>query len=321
MRRTALLAIMIAALTLVGCAGGGTTPATGATPAAGGAAPRATVQATGQATRPIRVGSKDFTEELLLGEMYSLVLEANGIPVQRRLNLAGTQVAQDSLIKGEIDLYPEYTGTAYIFILDIKDGEKDPAKVYQKVADEYTKRWQLTWLERSPMNDTNAVACTADAAARYNLKSLSDLSKAASNIAFAGIPDFEQRPDGLAGLKQQYGGFEFKSLTVYDPGLKYKAVADKKADCVIAFSTDAKIRSLQLVLMQDDKGLWPPYNVAPVVRADALALQPGIREALNKLAPSLTTEAITELNYQVDEQKKEYAAVAREFLASKGLVK
>jgi osmoprotectant transport system substrate-binding protein len=270
---------------------------------------------------PVKIGSKDFTEELLLGEMYALMLEANGIPVERRLNLAGTQVAHEALTKGEIDIYPEYTGTGYQFILGITDGEKDPAKVYQKTADEYKNKWNLIWLDASPMNDTNAIACTQEAVQKYSLKTLSDLAQAAPNIRFAGIPDFEQRPDGLAGLKQLYGGFEFQSLTVFDPGLKYKAITDGQADCVIAFSTDGQIAAYKLVLMEDDKGLWPPYQVAPVVRADTLQKYPGIREALNKLAPFITTDVITALNWQVDGDKQEYTAVAKQFLQQKGLVK
>jgi osmoprotectant transport system substrate-binding protein len=301
------------------------TKAPTAAPAAPTAAPAPTTAATAAPAAAsggtVKVGSKDFTEELLLGEMYALVLEANGIKVERKLNLAGTQVAHEALMKGEIDLYPEYTGTGYLFILDIKDGEKDPAKVFQATAAEYEKRFKLTWLQASPMNDTNAVAVTKAAADKYSLKTLSDLSKAAPNLRMAAIPDFEQRPDGLAGLKKLYGGFEFKSLTVYDPGLKYKAVADDKADAVIAFSTDAKIAALKLVVMQDDKSLWPPYQVAPVVRDATLAANPAIKDALNKLAPMITTDVITQLNSKVDEEKQEYAAVAKAFLKEKGLIK
>lgn len=270
---------------------------------------------------PVKIGSKDFTEELLLGEMYALVLEANGVTVERRLNLAGTQVAHDALIKGEIDLYPEYTGTGYQFILGITENEKDPKKVYDRTAADYKTKFNLVWLDLSPMNDTNAVACTSEAVQKYNLKTLSDLSVQAPNLRFAAIPDFEQRPDGLAGLKQLYGGFEFQSLTVFDPGLKYKAMIDGQADCAIAFSTDGQIAASKFVLMEDDKGLWPPYNVAPVVRQDALDKNPKIKEALNKLAPMITTEAITALNWAVDGDKREYTAVAKEFLKEKGLIK
>jgi osmoprotectant transport system substrate-binding protein len=275
----------------------------------------------GQAKTPVKIGSKNFTEELLIGEMYASLLEANGIPVERDLNLGGTQVASEALIKGDIDMYPEYTGTAYIFILGITDGQKDPTKVYQTVAEDYKTKWNLIWFEPSPMNDTNAIACTQEAAQTYHLKTLSDLAQEAPNISFAAIADFPERPDGLAGLKQLYGGFDFKSMTIYDPGLKYKAIADGKADCVIAFSTDAQIKALNLVLMEDDKGLWPPYNVSPVVREETLKQYPQIKDILNKLSPLITTEVITNLNYQVDEQKQGYADVAKAFLKEKGLIK
>jgi osmoprotectant transport system substrate-binding protein len=268
----------------------------------------------------VRIGSKDFTEELLLGEMYALILEANGIPVERKLNLAGTQVAHEALTNGQIDIYPEYTGTGYQFILGIQDGEKDPGKVYARTAADYKSKWNLVWLDPAPMNDTNAIACTQDAVQKYNLKTLSDLSKAAPAIRFAGIPDFPQRPDGLAGLKQTYGGFEFKSLTILDPGLKYRAIQEGQADCVIAFSTDGQIAALNLALMQDDKGLWPPYQVAPVVRGEVLQRSPAIRDALNKLAPLITNDVISGLNWKVDGDKQEYTAVARAFLQEKGLI-
>lgn len=272
-------------------------------------------------TGAVRIGSKDFTEELLLGEIYAQILEANGIPVERKLNLAGTQVAHTALISDQIDMYPEYTGTAYGFILGITANEKDPAKVYQQVAEDYKTKWNLIWLDPAPMNDTNAIACTADAAQKYHLKTLSDLAKEAPNIRFAAIPDFPERPDGLAGLKQLYGGFDFKDMTIYDPGLKYKAITDGKADCVIAFSTDGQISAYHLVLMEDDKGLWPPYQVAPVVRAATLEKYPAIKDALNKLAPMITNDVISSLNWKVDGDKQDYTKVASDFLKSKGLIK
>lgn len=268
----------------------------------------------------VRIGSKDFTEELLLGEMYALMLEDAGIPVQRRLNLAGTRVAHEALIHDEIDIYPEYTGTGYLYILDIKDGEKDRKTVYRRTAEEYQKRFDVVWLDPAPMNNTNAIAVTGETAGRYNLRTLSDMAAAAPGIRFAGIPDFKERPDGLAGLKKVYGGFDFKELRVYDPGLKYKAILDGKADAVIAFSTDGQIEGYGLVLMEDDKGLWPPYQVAPVVRADILSAYPKIPEILNRLAPLLDNATISGLNWEVGGKKKEYTDVARRFLVEKGLI-
>ncbi len=281
----------------------------------------ACVPAAAPTAAPVKVGSKDFTEELLLGEMYAQILEANGIPVERRLNLAGTQVAHEALVKGEIDLYPEYTGTGYLFILGINDNEKDPANVYARTAADYLAKWNLVWLAPAPMNNTNAIAVTRAAAEKYNLKTMSDFCAAAPNLRFAAIPDFEQRPDGLAGIKAVYGDCTPKSLTVFDPGLKYKAITDGLADAVIAFSTDGQIAGFDLVVMQDDKGLWPPYQVAPVVRGEVLDKNPQIRAALDRLAPLITSDAIAALNWKVDGEKQEYAQVAADFLKAKGLIK
>jgi osmoprotectant transport system substrate-binding protein len=269
----------------------------------------------------VKIGSKNFSEELLVGEMYALLLEDGGIPVQRRLNLGDTLVNHTALTKGEIDLYPEYTGTGYQAVLGIEDGEKDPGKVYQKTAEQYKSKWNLVWLDPAPMNDTNAIACSPQAAQKYGLRTLSDLSQAAPEIRFVGVADTEQRPDGLAGLRKLYGGFQFKSYNILDPGLKYKAITDDQADCAIAFSTDGQIAASNLVLMVDDKGLWPPYQIAPVVRSDTLQRYPRIRDALNKLAPLITTDVISDLNWRVDGDKQEYTAVARKFLQEKGLIK
>lgn len=270
---------------------------------------------------PVKIGSKDFTEELLLGEMYALILEAEGVPVERRLNLAGTQVCHEALTKGEIDLYPEYTGTAYGFILDLKEGDQDPMRVYRRVAAEYKTRWNLVWLDPAPMNNTNAIACTQQAVRQYGLQTLTDLSQAAPQIRFAAVPDFEQRPDGLAGLRQLYGNFEFKSLTVFEPDRKYTALTEGKADCVVAFSTDGQISAYNLVVLRDDRGLWPPYQVTPVVRAETLARYPQIKPALNRLSPLITDAAISALNWQVDGNRQDYKLVARTFLKDKGLLK
>ena len=276
---------------------------------------------TARPSNPVKIGSKNFTEELLVGEMYALLLEDRGIPVQRRLNLGDTLVNHTALTKGEIDLYPEYTGTGYQAVLGIEDGEKDPARVYQKAAEQYKAKWNLVWLDPAPMNDTNAIACSPQAAEEHGLKTLSDLSQAAPEIRFVGVADTEQRPDGLAGLRKLYGGFQFKSYNILDPGLKYKAITDGQADCAIAFSTDGQIASYKLALMVDDKGLWPPYQIAPVVRAETLQRYPYVRDALNKLAPLITTDAISDLNWRVDGDKQEYTAVARQFLQEKGLIK
>jgi osmoprotectant transport system substrate-binding protein len=270
---------------------------------------------------PVRVGSKDFTEELLLGEMYAQLLEANGIPVDRHLNLAGTEAAHNALVSGQIDLYPEYSGTAYVFILGIQDTERDPERIAQRITDEYQARWNAIWLDRAPMNDTNAIACTPETTRQYGIKTLSDLAAQAPRVRMAGIPDFPQRPDGLAGLKQVYRGFEFKDLTLYDPPAKYTAITGGKADCVIAFSTEGQIAAYHLVLLQDDRGLWPTYQVAPVIRGEVLQRHPEVRDILQRLAPFITNDSVSALNWEVDGRHQNYSMVAGKFLRDKGLIR
>jgi osmoprotectant transport system substrate-binding protein len=266
------------------------------------------------------VGSKNFTDELLIGEMYALVLENAGVAVGRKLNLGETDIAHEALTKGDIGLYPEYTGTGLLVVLK-KDTMADEKAVYDTVKKEYASQFQLTWLDESPMNDTQAIATTKEIADKYNLKTLSDLSAKAPELRLATIPAFQDRPDGIKGLKRVYGGFDFKSMDVFEIGLKYKALLDGKADVAVAFSTDGEIAGNGLVVLQDDKGLWPPYHIAPVVRDDVLASNPKIAPALNALAPKLTDSAIAALNWEVDGKKRDYADVAKEFLQKQGLIK
>ena len=268
----------------------------------------------------VKVGSKNFTEELILGEMYAQLLEANDIPVQRRLNLGSTEIAHEALRQGDIDLYPEYTGTGLLAILK-KEPMSDRQQVYQTVRDEYQRQFDLVWLEPAPMNNTQALATTHQVSEQRGLSTLTELSQMAPELTLAAVPDFPERPDGLAGLKEAYGGFEFKRVDIYDPGLKYKALLEGKADVAVAFGTDGQIAGYDLVVLHDDKQFWPPYQVAPVVRNDTLDSNPRIREVLDSLAPKLTDDVMQRLNWEVDgPAKRDPADVAREFLTEKGLL-
>ncbi len=266
------------------------------------------------------IGSKNFTEELLVGEMYALMLEHAGIPVGRQLNLGETDIAQAALVKGDIGLYPEYTGTGLLVVLK-KDVMSDEKAVYDTVKKEYESQFKLTWLDEAPMNDTQALATTKAVADKYGLKTLSDVSAKAPQLRLATIPAFQDRPDGIKGLQRVYGGFAFKSMDIFDIGLKYKALLDGKADVAVAFSTDGAIAGDGLQILQDDKGLWPPYHLAPVVRDDVLAANPKIADVLNSLAPKLTSDAVAALNWEVDGKKRDYQDVAKEFLTQQGMLK
>jgi len=269
------------------------------------------------AASTIAIGSKDFTEELILGEMYALILEQNGFTVTRKLDLGGTQVALAALRRGDIDLYPEYTGTALITELKAKPS-KDAAANYQTVKAYYASHYALEWLDAAPFNDTQALATTAAIASKYSLRTLSDLAKAAPQLRLGAIPEFTKRDDALPGLQRAYGGFAFKDIKLFDIGLKYKALESGAVDVVVAFGTDGKIEIDKLYVFVDDKHFWPSYQVAPVVRKATLATYPAIATHLNKLAPLLTDTIMRGLNAQVDGAKKEPRTVALEFLRTHG---
>lgn len=266
---------------------------------------------------PIAVGSKDFTEELILAEMYALILEQNGFTVTRKLNLGGTQVAMAALQRGDIDLYPEYTGTALLTQLKVTPS-KDAAANYETVKAYYDSHYKLTWLDAAPFNDTQALATTQAISSKYGIKTLSDLSKAAPQLRLGAIPEFVKRADALPGLRKAYGGFAFKDIKIFTIGLKYKALASGNVDVVVAFGTDGQIEVDKLVVFEDDKHFWPSYQVAPVVRNELLATYPSIATHLNKLAPLLTDSIMRGLNAQVDGARKEPKDVAAEFLKTHG---
>ncbi len=267
----------------------------------------------------IGIGSKNFAEELLLGEMYARLLEHAGYPVERKLNLGGTNIAMASILRGEIDLYPEYTGTALLTQLKLAPMH-DRDAVFRTVKARYETQYGLTWLRPAPMNDTQSLATTAQTAQRFGLRTLSDCARLAPQLRLGAVPEFTDRPDGLPGLQKAYGGFRFATITLIDIGLKYTALLDGKVDVVVAFGTDGQIDANHLVVLTDDKHFFPPYQVAPVVRRNTLARYPGIAPALNPLAPHLTDVVMRRLNWRVDGKHEEPVDVATDFLASIGLV-
>lgn len=269
-------------------------------------------------TKPVRVGSKDFTEEFIVGNMYALVLEANGIPVERKLNLGGTPVLQQALVSDQVDIYPEYTGTGLLTVLKLPS-DTDPEAVYNAVREGY-KQFNLVWLTPAPMNNTQALAMKREVAEAKGIKTISDMAAQASELTMIGPPEFEQREDGLPGISKAYGDFQLKAYIPVDAGLRYEGLVNGLADVVVAFGTDGQIAANDLVLLEDDKGLFPPYQIAPVVRQQAIDANPKITEALNKLAPLLTDETMQRLNYEVDGNKREPADVAKEFLQQNGLI-
>lgn len=267
----------------------------------------------------ISVGSKDFTEALIIGEMYALMLEEAGFTVERKLNLGGTPVAQAAMESGEIDLYPEYTGTGLLTVLKLP-ASTDQAAVFKAVSEGYLSQFNMVWLEPSPMNNTQALAMTEERSQALQIRTISDFAAQASQLTLIGPPEFEVREDGLPGIQAAYGNFELKEYKAVDSGLRYKGVVDGQADVAVAFGTDGEISAFNLVLLEDDKGLFPPYQVAPVVRQEALEANPGIADALNQLSPLLNDSVMQQLNYEVSGNQREPDEVAREFLVNAGLI-
>ena len=262
----------------------------------------------------LKLGSKDFTEGLLLSEIYALALEDNGFKVERKFNI-GSSVIHQAIVSKELDLYPEYTGTSLLSILKLPL-ITDPKAVYEKVKEEYAKQFQLAVLNYSPLNDSNGLVINKAIADQYGIKTVSDLQKNADKIRFATQGEFEQREDGLPGLEKLYGPFKFKSISVFANALKYDVLANDQADLAVAYTTEGQLTDPKFLVLEDDKKFWPPYNIAPVVRQEVLDANPEIADILNGISAKIDTAGITKLNAEVDVNKREFEEVAKEFYDS-----
>lgn len=262
----------------------------------------------------LRIGAKNFTENLIVSEIYALALEDKGYKVERVPNIASS-IIHTALVNGEIDLYPEYTGTGLLAILK-KDLLTDPTQVYDTVKVEYLKQFNLVWLNYSSANDGQGLVIRTDVANELGIKTISDLQKQANEIRFASQGEFDKREDGIPGLEKAYGKFNWKSSKVYDNGLKYEVLASNEADLAPASTTEGQLTKSQFTLLIDDKHVWPPYNLAPVIRKNVLDAHPDIADILNKISASLDTKKITKLNAEVDVEKREYEEVAKKYYDS-----
>lgn len=267
----------------------------------------------------IRIGSKDFTEQFILGELYAQVLEDRGYSIERKLNLGGTPVAHQSLKQGEIDLYPEYTGTALLTVLK-RPSKSNPQAVYDTVAQAYAQEFNLIWLQPSPMSNTQAVVTTQELAQAASLETLADLAQQANQLVMIGPPEFQVREDGLPGLKQAYGDFQLQDYKAVDPGLRYSGLINEEADVAVGFATDGEIGALDLVILADPQNVFPPAQVAPIVRREILEAHPDLAASLNAVTAQITNEIMQRLNYEVSGENREPAEVARGFLQETGLL-
>ncbi|SEF20199.1 osmoprotectant transport system substrate-binding protein [Streptococcus gallolyticus] len=268
-----------------------------------------------QSSTTIRVGSKDFTENLVIAEIYALALEDNGYTVERVSNISSSLI-HNSIVNDEIDLYPEYTGTGLLSVLG-EDMETDPEKVYKTVKKEYEEQFNLTWLDYASANDSQGLVIRTEVANSLNIKTISDLQAHASELRFASQGEFDEREDGLPGLEKTYGTFNWQSSKVYDNSLKYSVLENDEADVTPAYTTEGQlVNTDEFTLLEDDKQFWPPYNLAPVVRDNILDDNPDIKTILNNISAKLDTETVTELNAKVDVDGQEYTDVAKEYYDS-----
>jgi glycine betaine/choline ABC-type transport system substrate-binding protein len=268
-------------------------------------------------TRTLVVGSKNFTEQLVLGEIIAQQLEGKlGLKVERKFNLGGTLLAHQALVSGQIDVYPEYTGTALTAILK-RPPVSDRARVLSEVRSEYQKRWHIEWLGPLGFNNSFAIVVSGKEARQAKLRTLSEAARYRSDWMMGAGYEFLQRPDGFNGMAQAYHLKIKGQVRTMDLGLLYQALEQRQVDMIAANGTDGKLSVLDLVVLQDDRHYFPPYEAAPVARQDTLASHAGMREALQELAGKLSDTTMQKLNYELDGKHRPLAEIAREFLTSR----
>ena len=268
----------------------------------------------------IVVGSKNFTESFILGELIAQQIEAHtNLKVERRFYLAGTYICREAMLSGRIDLYPEYTGTALTAVL--KQGiSRDRREVYQRVKDEYERRFGLTLGPALGFNDTFAMEIRGEDARRLNLRTLSQAAQFAPQWRAGFGYEFIERPDGYRGLVATYGLHFAEEPRIMDLGLLARALKDRQIDFAGGNATDGLIPALDLVALEDDRHYFPPYEAVPIVREQALQRHPEIAGALADLGGKISDEEMQKMNFAVDAQHRDTQDVVREFLRSKRLV-
>lgn len=274
---------------------------------------------TASGPRTITVASKDYTEQAILGNMVADLIEARtDISVNRRMELGGTQVCFGAMKTEDVDLYVEYSGTAYSDTLK-HPPISDTERVYQTAKKELKEQYNIEVLKQMQFNNTYVMAVTQETADRYQLETVSDLAKVAGKMKSGTTFEFSNRADGLPGLQKKYGFTIGESLTL-DSAPRYTALVGGEVDLIDAFATDGLLKKFNLKVLQDDRNFFPPYYAMPIVRGEVLEKYPEIVPLLEELGDNLTNDTMMELNYQVDELQQTPEQVAKAFLESKGLL-
>lgn len=281
-----------------------------------------TVVLLGTTCRPshsgIVIGSKNFTEQAILGELLAQYLEHRGFPVERRFYLAGTYVCHQAILAGRIDMYVEYTGTALAAILK-QPPPADHDAVYRRVKEMYAREFGLDVLAPLGFNNTFAIVIRGEDARRLHLRTISDAARYAPQWRAGFGYEFIERQDGFPGLARTYGLQFAQPPRIMDLGLLYRALESKQVDLVAGSATDGAIQALDLTVLEDDKHYFPPYDAVPVVRQKTLERYPGLEAALDALAGKISEQDMREMNYAVDGQHRDVVDVVREYLRRRGI--
>ncbi|CAN5610325.1 hypothetical protein BH24ACT18_BH24ACT18_00190 [soil metagenome] len=275
----------------------------------------------------VTIGSKNCTEQYILGNMYAEALENDGFNVERNLNLGSEQIADRALQNGEIDLYPEYTGTALVAILDYGEEKlsrlESPEATYQAAKELYAERDPAdTMLQPASFNNTYGIFVRSEVAEERDLETLADLAEASPELTFVSYSEFQNRSDGYPNMQDNYPAFDFQDIIIANQlGLRYQGVQEGgEGDVGVGFLTDGQLTSDELTVMDDEKNIWPFYNPAPVVRSNVLEENPEMEDLLNEVTASLDVEKMRELNGRVDLDQEDPEDVAREHLEEEGLL-
>ena len=271
------------------------------------------------ASKTLTIGSKNFTEEFILGEIYAQALEAGGYKVRKRLDFGSELVAFKGVRDGELDAYPEYTGTALTTFFDVAPDQipRDEQQAYEQAKEGFAKRGVVA-LPPTPFTDSNAVGMTQARAAELGVQTISDLKRHASSLTLSGSPECRRRLDCKLGLEQTYG-LKFKRYLPTELPDRHSVLTSGKADVSIVFSTDGQIAADDLLVLEDDERLFPPYNVSLVVNAEAAEKAgPDLPKIVAQVQQDLSTKVMQELNSRVDLDKEKPAAVAQAYLQQFG---
>lgn len=278
-----------------------------------------TLAGCGKEKEPVRIASKPMTEQYILTEIIGQLIENDlDVPVEITKGIGGgTTNIQPALLKGDFDLYPEYTGTAWMTVLK-HEKEEDSDMLYENLQKDY-QDMGLTWSGLYGFQNSYVLAVRKEAADSYSLETFSDLAAASGNLIFGGNPDYMEREDGYPMICEAYG-MDFKGTVDVDIALKYQAMANGEIDVTNAFTTDAQLAAADVKLLEDDKSLFATYYAGTVVRTDTLEKYPGLADTLEKLTGQISDEEMRNMNYQVEVEGRDEKEVAKEFLVEKGLI-